>query len=138
MWFWASTEKMTVGFEVLPNETVGECAPIISKFKGQPWTNLTAWLERQDGYLLERTDRLEVPGPTRRPCDNCGCPQPPHRCFCSMCHRFTHDRRWRMELANEANEIPYRNGKNVATLWPELTGEWAIRDTKTGQVRTIK
>jgi len=114
---------MTVGFEVV-RERVVTAPPIIRRFVGQPWANLTDWLEKQPGYLLERTDRLIVPPPLGRPCDQCGCPQPPHRCFCSLCQGWTHDRRWRAVLAEEANEIPHKDGKNVQTLWPEIAASY--------------
>jgi len=55
-----------------------------------------------------------------RPCDQCGAPQERWRTFCAACRGWTHDRRWCAELAQEANEIPHKDGKNVQTLWPEI------------------
>lgn len=48
-WYWASTQRMTVGVRV-EGGLVVDCAPVVRRFVGQPAENLARWLRRQGGF----------------------------------------------------------------------------------------
>jgi hypothetical protein len=53
--YWLSTERMTVGVEVV-NGKIKTCPPIVQKFIGQPVENLISWMKRQPGFIMEILD----------------------------------------------------------------------------------
>lgn len=49
MWCWLSTEKMTVLVRV-DNDVIVEAPPVVRKFVGQRFSNLTNWMNKQPGF----------------------------------------------------------------------------------------
>lgn len=51
-WWWLSTAVMTVAVATRDGR-ITVAPPIVSKFKGQPLSNLIAWLRTQPGFQMK-------------------------------------------------------------------------------------
>lgn len=54
-WF-LSSKVMTIEVEVDDNGVIIKAAPIAKKFIGQKFDNLTTWMAKQGGFMMERLD----------------------------------------------------------------------------------
>lgn len=51
--YWISSLRMTVGVTVNNAGVIVDAAPVVRKFIGQPFKNLTRWMEQQGGLRVE-------------------------------------------------------------------------------------
>jgi hypothetical protein len=54
MWYWLSSNRMTVGVEVDEDDIIEDTPPIVRKFRGQPLANLARWMGWQGGFRMQK------------------------------------------------------------------------------------
>lgn len=60
---------MTVSVTVLGDTVVEPVAPIVSKFVGQPFSNLITWMSQQPGFIAKRLDGWSTS--KKKCCEDC-------------------------------------------------------------------
>lgn len=61
--YWLSSHKMTVSVDIDGHGFIVDGAPVIQKFKGQPFGNLVRWMQKQGGFKMEQLGAKNVADP---------------------------------------------------------------------------
>jgi len=54
IFYWISSNRITILVEFNPDGTIRDAPPIARKFIGQPLENLIKWMAKQGGLQVER------------------------------------------------------------------------------------